>query len=45
MSQIALLMMGEGHAYYKGELLDGKIALNAPEYLFPACLPATALLP
>ena len=28
MSQIALLMMGEGHAYYKGELLDGKIALE-----------------
>ena len=28
MSQIALLMMGEGHAYYKGELLDGKVALE-----------------
>jgi histidine ammonia-lyase len=28
MSQIALLMMGEGHAYYKGELLEGKIALE-----------------
>lgn len=27
MSQIALLMMGEGKAYYKGELLDGKEAL------------------
>lgn len=24
MSQIALLMMGEGHAYYKGELMPGK---------------------
>jgi histidine ammonia-lyase len=28
MSQIALLMMGEGKAYYKGELLEGKEALN-----------------
>jgi len=28
MSQIALLMMGEGKAYYKGELLDGKEALS-----------------
>ncbi len=28
MSQIALLMMGEGHAYYKGELLPGKEALE-----------------
>jgi histidine ammonia-lyase len=28
MSQIALLMMGEGHAYYKGEKLPGKVALE-----------------
>lgn len=28
MAQIALLMMGEGKAYYKGELLEGKEALN-----------------
>lgn len=28
MSQIALLMMGEGEAYYKGERLPGKIALG-----------------
>ncbi|NQV03283.1 MAG: aromatic amino acid lyase, partial [Bacteroidia bacterium] len=28
MSQIALLMMGEGHAYYKGEFLTGKEALD-----------------
>jgi histidine ammonia-lyase len=28
MSQIALLLMGEGQAYYKGELLDGKIAME-----------------
>ncbi len=29
MSQIALLMMGEGHAFYKGELMSGKEALDA----------------
>lgn len=28
MSQIALLMMGEGKAYYKGELLEGKDAMD-----------------
>ncbi len=28
MSQIALLMMGEGHAFYKGELLEGREALS-----------------
>jgi histidine ammonia-lyase len=28
MSQIALLMMGEGKAYYKGDLLEGKEALD-----------------
>ncbi len=28
MSQIALLMLGEGEAYYKGELLNGKEALD-----------------
>lgn len=28
MSQIALLMLGEGQAYYKGELLPGKIAME-----------------
>jgi len=28
MSQIALLMLGEGQAFYQGELLDGKDALN-----------------
>lgn len=28
MSQIALLMLGEGKAYYNGELLEGKEALN-----------------
>jgi len=28
MSQIALLLMGEGKAYYMGELLDGKVAMD-----------------
>src|SRR5512143_863568 len=28
MSQIALLMMGEGKAYYKGKLMPGKEALD-----------------
>ncbi len=28
MSQIALLLMGEGKAYYKGELLNGKTAME-----------------
>jgi histidine ammonia-lyase len=28
MSQIALLLMGEGQAYYQGELLDGKEAMD-----------------
>ena len=28
MSQIALLMLGEGQAYYKGKLLDGKEAMK-----------------
>mgnify|MGYP002630537142 FL=1 len=28
MSQIALLLMGEGQAYYKGELLEGKEAMQ-----------------
>ena len=28
MSQVALLLLGEGEAYYKGELLDGKKAMN-----------------
>lgn len=28
MSQIALLLMGEGKAYYMGDLLDGKVAMD-----------------
>ena len=35
MSQIALLMMGEGKAYYKGELLDGKKAMGKAEITIP----------
>jgi len=35
MSQIALLMMGEGKAYYKGELLEGKEALDRAEIPIP----------
>lgn len=38
MSQIALLMMGEGHAYYKGELLDGKTALERAGINVPGLL-------
>ncbi|MCG3216658.1 MAG: aromatic amino acid lyase [Candidatus Heimdallarchaeota archaeon] len=35
MSQIALLLMGEGKAYYKGELLDGKEAMDKAGIEFP----------
>ena len=35
MSQIALLLMGEGQAFYKGELLDGKEAMNNAEIEIP----------
>jgi len=35
MSQIALLMMGEGKAYYKGRLLDGKKAMNQAGITIP----------
>jgi len=35
MSQIALLLLGEGQAYYKGELLDGKEALDRAEIPVP----------
>lgn len=38
MSQIALLMMGEGHAYYKGDLLDGKEALDRAGIPVPGLL-------
>ena len=35
MSQIALLMLGEGEAYYKGERLPGKVALERAEIPVP----------
>ncbi len=35
MSQIALLMMGEGKAYYKGKLLDGKEAMKKAGITIP----------
>jgi histidine ammonia-lyase len=38
MSQIALLMMGEGQAYYKDELLDGKVALEKAGIPVPGLL-------
>ena len=36
MSQIALLMLGEGQAYYKGELLEGKEALAKARIPIPS---------
>jgi histidine ammonia-lyase len=38
MSQIALLMMGEGQAFYKDELLDGKVALERAGIPIPGLL-------
>ncbi len=35
MSQIALLMMGEGEAFYKGERLPGKVALEKADIKIP----------
>ena len=35
MSQVALLMMGEGKAYYKGELLEGKVAMQKAKIPLP----------
>jgi histidine ammonia-lyase len=35
MSQIALLMMGEGHAWYKGEFLEGHEALKRADIPVP----------
>ncbi len=35
MSQIALLLMGEGQAYYKGELLEGKEAMDRAGIAIP----------
>jgi histidine ammonia-lyase len=38
MSQIALLMMGEGKAYYKGELLEGNEALKRAGIAVPGLM-------
>jgi histidine ammonia-lyase len=38
MAQIALLLLGEGKAYYKGELLDGKTALEKAGIPIPGLL-------
>jgi histidine ammonia-lyase len=38
MSQIALLLMGEGKAYFKGELLDGKEAMDKAGIPIPGLL-------
>lgn len=35
MSQIALVLLGEGKAYYKGELLDGKAAMKKAKIPIP----------
>jgi histidine ammonia-lyase len=35
MSQIALLLLGEGEAYFQGELLDGKVAMDRAEIHIP----------
>lgn len=35
MSQMALLLMGEGKAFYKGELMDGKDAMDAAGIFIP----------
>jgi len=35
MSQIALLMLGEGQAYYNGELLKGKVAMDRAGITIP----------
>jgi len=38
MSQIALLMMGEGHAFYQGEKLEGKVAFEKAGIPVPGLL-------
>ena len=45
MSQIALLMMGEGHAYYKGEMMKAKRPWRQQGSLFRGFMPATDLPP
>ena len=41
MSQVALLLMGEGQAYYQGELLPGAEALRRAGITPPGCTRAT----
>ncbi|MCE7735506.1 MAG: aromatic amino acid lyase [Candidatus Heimdallarchaeota archaeon] len=43
MSQIALLMLGEGKAYFKGELLEGKEALDQAGIPIPGLQPRDGL--
>ncbi len=43
MSQIALLLMGEGRAYYKGELLPGKEAMDQAGIEIPGLMPRDGL--
>ncbi len=38
MAQIALLLLGEGKAYYKGELMEGKAALEAAGIATPGLM-------
>jgi histidine ammonia-lyase len=38
MSQIALLMMGEGHAFYEGEMYEGKVAFEKAGIPVPGLL-------
>jgi histidine ammonia-lyase len=38
MSQIALLMMGEGEAYYQGELMEGKKAMDKAGIAIPGLM-------
>jgi histidine ammonia-lyase len=35
MAQIALLLLGEGQAYYKGSLMDGRLAMEEAEIKIP----------
>jgi histidine ammonia-lyase len=37
LAQMALLLMGEGEAFYKGERLPGSEAMRRPGFLFQVC--------
>jgi len=43
MSQIALLMLGEGEAYYKGKLMNGKKAMEKAQIKIPGLEPRDGL--